>query len=60
MLISHGCDLADEQGVEAYVNANPVASPLYERFGFEAKSKVAMPAPFEWYMESFMVRPRKD
>lgn len=60
MLINYGCNLADKDGIEAYVDASPIAEPLYKRFGFETKNKLAMPAPFDWYLESFMIRPGKN
>ncbi|EXK77166.1 hypothetical protein FOQG_18120 [Fusarium oxysporum f. sp. raphani 54005] len=34
MLIKWGCDLADENGVEVYVDASKDAAPLYWKFGF--------------------------
>ncbi|KAI9652244.1 MAG: hypothetical protein M1831_007092 [Alyxoria varia] len=59
MLLKPGCDLADRDGVEAYVDASPVAAPLYERYGFEVRNQCTMPEPFDWYVEKFMVRPKK-
>jgi predicted N-acetyltransferase YhbS len=37
-LVSWGCDLADENGVGAFVDASKEGIPLYERFGFVDKS----------------------
>ena len=34
MLVKWGCDLADSQGVEAYVDATKDGAPLYAKFGF--------------------------
>ncbi|KAJ5116709.1 acetyltransferase [Penicillium angulare] len=34
MLVKWGCDLADEQGVSAYVDASKKGAPLYQKFGF--------------------------
>ncbi|KAJ5261294.1 acetyltransferase [Penicillium angulare] len=34
MLVQWGCDLADEQGVSAYVDASKKGAPLYQKFGF--------------------------
>lgn len=59
LLVEYGCQMADEAGLEAYVTASPAARPLYARFGFEEMNKRAMPAPFEWYIQSYMVRPGK-
>lgn len=33
-LIRWGCDLADEKGVGAYIDASKAGAPLYEKFGF--------------------------
>ena len=59
MLLKPGCDMADRDGVEAYVDASPAAAPLYERFGFEVGNQCTMVEPFDWYVERFMVRPKK-
>lgn len=50
MLIRWGCELADRDGVVAYVDASPAGAPLYQKFGFKdcrdpelsAKGVVAM------------------
>lgn len=34
MLVQWGCDLADRDGVGAYVDASKAGAPLYEKFGF--------------------------
>lgn len=59
MMMQHGCELVDKDGVIAYVDSSPVAKTLYARFGFEEKNTQPMPAPYDWYTESFMVRPKK-
>ncbi|KAL9051366.1 MAG: hypothetical protein Q9162_006068 [Coniocarpon cinnabarinum] len=59
MMVEYGCNLADRDGVEAYVDASPAGKPLYERFGFESKATQAMPAPCDFYIESHLVRPKK-
>jgi predicted N-acetyltransferase YhbS len=38
MLVKWGCDLADKDGVSAYVDASKTGAPLYERFGFVDRS----------------------
>lgn len=58
-LLKMGLDLVDKDSVEAYVDASPLATPLYQRHGFEVKSTYAMPDPNSWFVESSMVRPRK-
>ncbi|QKX57674.1 uncharacterized protein TRUGW13939_04792 [Talaromyces rugulosus] len=37
MLVKWGCDLADQEGVAAYVDASEEGASLYKRFGFEAR-----------------------
>lgn len=39
MLVRWGCDLADEHGVGAYVDASKAGAPLYQRFGFVDESE---------------------
>ncbi|KDN64636.1 putative acetyltransferase [Colletotrichum sublineola] len=39
MLLKWGCELADENGVGAYVDASKAGKGLYERFGFVDKSE---------------------
>ncbi|KAI8657972.1 N-acetyltransferase domain-containing protein [Fusarium keratoplasticum] len=39
MLMKWGCDLADKNGVGAYVDASKAGAPLYERFGFVDESE---------------------
>ena len=38
MLVRWGCDLADKNGVQAYVDASKDGAPLYARFGFVDES----------------------
>lgn len=38
LLVKWGCDLADDHGVGAYVDASKAGAPLYERFGFVDES----------------------
>ncbi|KAE8453337.1 hypothetical protein EG329_011405 [Mollisiaceae sp. DMI_Dod_QoI] len=33
-LLERGCKMADEDGIETYLDAGKLAQPLYERFGF--------------------------
>ena len=60
MLVTYGCDLADRAGVECYVDGSPGGKKLYERHGFEEKATWIAPVPFDSYVESFMVRPKKS
>lgn len=34
MLLEWGCKKADEQGLDAYLDATPIGRPLYQRYGF--------------------------
>lgn len=38
MLVKYGCDLADEHGVGAYVDASKAGAPLYAKWGFVDES----------------------
>lgn len=39
MLVKWGCDIADSEGVSAYVDASKDGAPLYAKFGFVDYSK---------------------
>jgi hypothetical protein len=44
MLIQWGCDLADQDGVPAYLDAHIDAAPLYRKFGFQDREdKIVTP-----------------
>lgn len=42
MLVRWGCERADEEGVEVYVEASLVGVPLYERMGFVVVKRVKL------------------
>ena len=59
-----GLTQADEQGVEAYLEASPDAVPLYERLGFREAGRTDTFIENErvsgvWYRNLFMLRPAK-
>jgi len=57
-LIRWGCDLADRDGLEVYLDSTAWAKKVYEKHGFEEKASVEMPSGN--YVESFMVRPARN
>jgi hypothetical protein len=62
MLLKYGCDRADEQGVEAFLEAAPDALPLYQKFGFRTAASMHTLVKHEQspegenYTETFMMR----
>lgn len=42
MLVRWGCELADRDGLVAYVDASPEGAALYRKFGFEDRTEAAM------------------
>jgi len=42
LLLKWGCDRADEDGVEAYLEASEMGAPLYARYGFESIEKISL------------------
>lgn len=62
MLLQYGCERADEQGCEAFLEAAPEALRLYQKFGFETAAqmdtliKSECCTQGETYTEAFMVR----
>jgi hypothetical protein len=60
-MLAYGCDKADEQGFEAYLEASPEAVQLYEKFGFRDVESLDTWIENErvkgcWYRNLFMVR----
>ena len=56
---------ADQQGVEAYLEASPDAVPLYERLGFVEAGRTDTFIDNErvkgtWYRNLFMIRPPQN
>ncbi|GAD95765.1 conserved hypothetical protein [Paecilomyces variotii No. 5] len=45
MLVQWGCDVADKDGVPAYIDASKAGAPLYKRFGFEDRTEPGMGFP---------------
>lgn len=42
MLIQWGCDLADQNGVAAYLDAHIDAAPLHRKFGFRDRDDIGV------------------
>jgi predicted N-acetyltransferase YhbS len=53
-LLRWGLDRADQEGLEAYVEASAAVVPMYERFGFRTVGTYEVRRIV--YVESFMVR----
>lgn len=61
MMLQWGCDRADEEGVECYVDSSPQALKLYQKFGWVKKAEREMPLVGDFrYTEHFLVRPAPD
>ncbi|KAJ9203786.1 hypothetical protein DTO164E3_2140 [Paecilomyces variotii] len=45
MLVQWGCDIADENGVPAYIDASKAGAPLYKKFGFEDRTEPGLGFP---------------
>lgn len=65
MLMRWGLERADEEGVEAYLEASPDGKPIYEHFGFVAQEELVVDLEGKGlgdkkFVEVFMVRPVKD
>jgi ribosomal protein S18 acetylase RimI-like enzyme len=61
-LLQYGCERANEQGVQAFLEASPDALPLYQKFGFRIAAemhtliKTEKFPEGEMYTETFMIR----
>ena len=53
-LLQKACDLAEDEGIDVFVQANTNASPFYEKRGFECVKTVILPGP-EKYGEAFLL-----
>lgn len=40
MLVKKGCEMADELGLEAALEASPAGLPLYKKYGYEEQETV--------------------
>lgn len=67
MLIAYGCERADAQGYEAFLEASPEALRLYHKFGFSTAAEMHTLIEHElfpkgnMYTETFMIRkPQTD
>ena len=59
MVLQYGCDLADRDSVEAYIDASPRGKRLYERFGFVFTKQQKMPR-FDYYYNYGIRQPKKQ
>jgi GNAT superfamily N-acetyltransferase len=62
LMMRWGLEKADEQKVEAYLEASPDAVPLYHKFGFRGAGRTDTHIDNErvkdtWYRNLFMIRP---
>jgi hypothetical protein len=61
MLIKYGCEHADKQNCQAFLEAAPDALPLYHKFGFQTAAemhtliKKDRVLEGEMYTETFMI-----
>ncbi|ORY10182.1 hypothetical protein BCR34DRAFT_588787 [Clohesyomyces aquaticus] len=63
MLVQWGCDQADANGVECYLEASPMGAPLYKRYGFRRVKEIELDVREfggEIFSFSLMVRPAKE
>lgn len=62
MLIAYGCERADAQGCEAFLEASPEAIRLYHKLGFQTAAEMHTLIEHElfpqgdMYTETFMIR----
>lgn len=58
LMMRYGCDMADNDGLEAYVDASMEGYPVYLKYGFILKGEEAMPGGYG-YIERHLVRPAR-
>lgn len=59
LLVKWGCDRADEEDVEIFVETSKAVVPFYKKFGFKIHKTMTMPGGFG-YEEFFLVRPQRS
>lgn len=58
LMMRYGCDMADRDNLEIYVDASMEGYPMYLKYGFDLKGEEHMPGGFG-YIGRQMVRPAK-
>jgi GNAT superfamily N-acetyltransferase len=58
LMLRYGCDMADRDGLETYVDSTPHGFPIYQKYGFVLKREEEMPGGLD-YIERSLVRPPK-
>ena len=58
MILQYGCEMADRDGLEAYIDASPGGKPLYERFGWVFTKQVKLPR-FDYYYDFGVRQPKQ-
>ena len=56
LMMRYGCDMADNDGLEIYVDASMEGYPVYLKYGFVLKGEEAMPGG---YIQRHLVRPAR-
>ena len=59
MILKYGCDMADRDGLECYMDATPAGRPLYERFGWSFTKMQKMPR-FDYWQSYGIRKPQKQ
>jgi len=57
-MMRYGCDMADKDELETYVDASEEGYPMYLKYGFVLKAEEVMPGR-SGYTQRHLVRPAK-
>lgn len=67
LILQHGCELADKDKLECYIDSSPRGKRVYEKFGFVFTKHVLLPMHYNYHFgvrrpqtdadESFLHRP---
>jgi hypothetical protein len=57
-MMRYGCDMADKDELEIYVDASMEGYPMYLKYGFVLKAEEVLPGGYD-YIQRHLVRPAK-
>lgn len=60
LMMRYGCDMADKDGLEIYVDSSMEGYPMYLKYGFVVKAEEPLPGGFDYIQRHLVRPPRRD